>query len=152
MNKSIILAFSLLSMVDASIPGDVVKPGFKPVQSAKRGSLGLCESDCDKDSDCMGGLICADQHKRELKALGLDIRKANCYGEVSERHKYYEVCFNPNILRSGGAGGGTSISSHCHVSAISLLIIALTYCLLSSLSRPSFPYVRQLHVQFPRTM
>jgi hypothetical protein len=70
MNKSIIiLALSLLILVDASIPGDVAKPGFIPVQSAKRHSLGLCESDCDKDSDCMGGLICADEHKRELKAI-----------------------------------------------------------------------------------
>jgi hypothetical protein len=118
MNKSIILALSLLSVVDASIPGDVAKPGFKPIQSAKRNSLGLCESDCDKDSDCKGGLICADEHKKELKAIGLDVRKANCYGETSAKTKYYEVCFKPSILRSGGAGGGKK-KQHTLQSALS---------------------------------
>jgi hypothetical protein len=148
MNKSIIFAFSLLSLVDASIPGDVVKPGFKPVQSAERNSLGLCESDCDKDSDCMGGLICADEHKRELKAIGLDMRKANCYGEVSERHKYYEVCFNPNILRSGGAGGGKSINIVDRVSEVRFASCSSHYrtnynaiVLSSLLSRPAFPHI-----------
>jgi hypothetical protein len=67
--------------------------------------LGLCEFDCDKDTDCKPGLLCADEHKAELKAKGFDERKANC-GKVGAWN--LEVCFDPKILKpSGGGGGGT---------------------------------------------
>jgi hypothetical protein len=57
--------------------------------------LGVCEFDCDLDSDCKSGLWCADAHKAELAAAGLNQRKANC-GNVGG--KFDEVCFDPNIL------------------------------------------------------
>ena len=59
--------------------------------------LGECEMDCDKDSDCKGKLICADQYKKELRKAGYDPRKANC-GKGSKKEQYYEVCFDPTIL------------------------------------------------------
>jgi hypothetical protein len=69
-------------------------------------SLGRCEFDCDVDSDCKLGLWCADAHKAELKAKGLDVRKVNC-GNVGEWNE--EVCFDPVILKpSAGGGGGKS--------------------------------------------
>jgi hypothetical protein len=109
MNKSILFLSSsllLLSAADATIPEAVVKPGFEPINTVTSpGSLGLCESDCDLDTDCAAGLVCADQHKDALKAVGLDSRKANCYNVV--KPQFYEVCFDPSILNSGGAGGGT---------------------------------------------
>jgi hypothetical protein len=93
------------AMVMAQIPEAVVRPGFVP-HDRKNKILGLCESDCDRDSECQPGLICADAHKKELRKIGLDERAANCYNVVKPRK--YEVCFDANILKSGGAGGGKS--------------------------------------------
>ena len=89
--------------VPTKSPSDEMPPPTKsPTTSAPTKSpsdemdgLGLCEWDCDKDSDCRGDLICADEHKRELEDLGLDKRKANCGDEVP---RGLEVCFDPELL------------------------------------------------------
>jgi hypothetical protein len=81
--------------------------------SADRGApvptklLGACdfEWDCDDDKQCMKGLICADDHKRELKMKGLDQRTVNC--GTNTKNPLYEVCFDPKLLYGGGAFGGT---------------------------------------------
>mmetsp|Transcript_9758 Transcript_9758/g.18669 ORF Transcript_9758/g.18669 Transcript_9758/m.18669 type:complete len:283 (-) Transcript_9758:162-1010(-) len=57
------------------------------------GSLGECQWDCDQDSDCATGLQCADAHKSELAAAGLDQRKAYCNVNSGTS----EVCFDPAI-------------------------------------------------------
>jgi hypothetical protein len=57
--------------------------------------LGECEYDCDRDRDCAGYLLCADEHKSELAAVGLDNRKANC-GNVGSWNE--EVCFVPGLI------------------------------------------------------
>jgi hypothetical protein len=89
--------------VNPKIPEAVVNPLFVPRENGKK--LGLCESDCDVDSDCLPGLWCTDKHETELKKMGLDDNVANCYN-VKTRSDW-EVCFDPKILSSGGAGGGT---------------------------------------------
>jgi hypothetical protein len=71
------------------------------VLTADATKLGLCQFDCDDDSDCVPGLWCADDHKLALALAGFDSRKANC-GKVGRWKE--EVCFNPKIL--GGSGGG----------------------------------------------
>lgn len=65
--------------------------------------LGLCEFDCDEDSDCVGHLWCADAHKRELFRAGLDTRKVKC-GHVGKWNE--EVCFDPKTLYPNSGGGG----------------------------------------------
>ena len=83
----------------------IVLSNISEVSAQKKKKLGLCKVDCDKDSDCKTGLWCADQHKKELKAKGFDVRKANC-GKVGKWN--FEVCFDPKILKPhGGGGGGT---------------------------------------------
>ena len=72
--------------------------GCTKIPTTKK-KLGECEMDCDNDSDCKGKLICADQHKKELRKAGHDPRKANC-GEGSQKDRYYEVCFDPTILNT----------------------------------------------------
>ena len=57
--------------------------------------LGECEYDCDFDTDCSPGLLCADEHKKELAAVGLKPRKAYC-GNVGG--KFLEVCYNPTMV------------------------------------------------------
>lgn len=56
--------------------------------------LGECEADCDTDSDCKVGLLCADEHKDALEAAGLDRRRAYCGGRLGGWSD--EVCFDPN--------------------------------------------------------
>lgn len=87
-------------------------PGFlKEVTNTIMPKLGLCQADCDVDTDCAPGLWCADAHKPELAAKGLDQRKANC-GTVDTGDWNHEVCFDPAILSTtrrqlrGGSGGG----------------------------------------------
>jgi hypothetical protein len=94
------------AMIMAQIPEDFVRPGFVPTRKSKT-KLGLCESDCDRDNQCQPGLICAglSKHRKALRKLGLD-GAANCYSVV--KPKNFQVCFNPTILNSGGAGGGKS--------------------------------------------
>jgi hypothetical protein len=80
-------------------------------RSSRASKIGLCqvELDCDIDSDCQDGLLCADAHKKELEAAGHDPRKANCpYSSTGKKKSYLEVCFDPKILdkKTGGAGGG----------------------------------------------
>jgi hypothetical protein len=78
------------------------------VMSAMTGAtqalLGNCEWDCDKDSDCQPGLLCADAHKEALKERGFDERKAGCTGDLGAWNE--EVCFDPSILQTSGGGGG----------------------------------------------
>jgi hypothetical protein len=68
------------------------------------GSLGLCQSDCDRDADCQRGLWCADDHKDELRKAGLDERKANCGKNTGDSN--LEVCFVPAILNRNSSGFG----------------------------------------------
>ena len=51
-----------------------------------------CEADCDLDSDCAPGLLCADEHKQELKRAGLNKRRAYCDVNI---FKFSEVCYDP---------------------------------------------------------
>ena len=51
--------------------------------------------DCDNDKDCKKGLFCAEAHKKELIAFGLNKRKAYC-GDVGTR--FDEVCYNPALV------------------------------------------------------
>ena len=54
-----------------------------------------CEVDCDKDSDCAYGLVCAQTQKKFLQYYvdnyGYDIRKAYC-DDVGKDNE--EVCFD----------------------------------------------------------
>jgi len=59
------------------------------------GDMEECDFDCDKDTDCKGDLLCADQHKKALKRKGFDPRKADC-GDVGEWNE--EVCFDPSLI------------------------------------------------------
>jgi hypothetical protein len=82
--------------------------GSPPITSP----LGKCvmDMDCDNDSECAGGLLCADDHKPELKAAGFDTRTADCGMETA--NPLWEVCFDPCILAgscpSGSGMGGKS--------------------------------------------
>lgn len=58
--------------------------------------LGECESDCDRDTDCKAGLLCADEHKNELAANLLDRRKAYC--NVNSVPNNVEVCYDPTKI------------------------------------------------------
>ena len=61
-----------------------------------KSKLKECEYDCDKDSDCDSGLLCADAHKSELKAAGLDSRKAYCSKKnMPLSAKFLEACYDP---------------------------------------------------------
>ena len=97
--------------VNPNIPeAKLANTGFKHYDGGK--NLKLCESDCDKDTDCAKGLWCADGHKAELAKVGLDERAANCYNSnkyLFSKTDVFEVCCDPKILSSGGAGGGTLI-------------------------------------------
>lgn len=66
------------------------------VGRVRRLLLKECESDCDSDSDCAEGLLCADVYKKELKALGLDPRKADC--DPATGPETDEVCFKEGLL------------------------------------------------------
>ena len=52
--------------------------------------------DCDKDKDCKRGLLCAEAHPMELRALGYNQRKAYC-GKVGKKGD--EVCYDPKKLK-----------------------------------------------------
>jgi hypothetical protein len=75
--------------------------------------------DCDEDHQCAKGLICADRHKGQLKAAGLNMRTADC-GPGNPLKPLYEVCFDPKLIyKSGGFGDphfqtfdGTQYSFH----------------------------------------
>jgi hypothetical protein len=59
--------------------------------------LGECSAvDCDRDSDCADGLLCAHQHKAELKDKGFDSRKAACDPLLGP--KSGELCFKADLL------------------------------------------------------
>ena len=56
----------------------------------------MCEvRDCDTDDDCKGNLICADQHKDQLKKRGLDLSKGRCNVTVPNS---WEICIPPKWL------------------------------------------------------
>ena len=93
--------------VNPKIPGaNLQNDKFQPIDEGNK-ILNLCESDCDEDKDCAPGLLCAAKHQEKLRAIGLDDRAANCYNVKKPWN--YEVCFDPKIFGSGGAGGGTLI-------------------------------------------
>jgi hypothetical protein len=140
----------------------VANPFFKPVNDAPY-KLNLCESDCDKDSDCAPGLLCADAHKKELKAIGLDERNANCYtaGKAKDseiKTKDYELCFDARILGSGGAGGGTLIHHDSAWYWQKGIRVRNLICLCSLLARllipnrPPLSYIRRNKIHVPRGM
>lgn len=72
--------------------------------------LGLCDYDCDQDSDCGPGLLCADSHKAELQAKGYDQRKADC-GNVGSWND--EVCFDADLLKLGECEVDCDVDSDC---------------------------------------
>jgi hypothetical protein len=78
--------------------GDVGESKWELCFNADIIKLGECEVDCDVDSDCKYGLLCADAHKQELEGLGLDPRKAYCGGVVDKPISGWnlEVCYNPS--------------------------------------------------------
>jgi von Willebrand factor type D domain len=111
------LAFALLSAIApvAVVVADRGEPRpTKPV--------GKCDFsiDCDEDHQCLKGLICADRHKKQLKAAGYDNRLANCGPSTNPSKPLYEVCFEPSLIyKSGGFGDphfqtfdGTQYSFH----------------------------------------
>ena len=65
----------------------------------------MCEVGCYKDIQCKGKLLCADAHKKELKAAGFDTLQANC-GPTKKSQSKLAVCFHPKILKKKGYGGG----------------------------------------------
>jgi hypothetical protein len=83
--------------------GESIGPGTGIIT---RGNKQLCEWDCDLDTDCVNGLLCADQHMNELQALGYDPAKANCQG-LTSLEPWFEVCFPSSLLSGGGSFGGT---------------------------------------------
>ena len=56
-----------------------------------------CKPDCDVDSDCAEGLLCADVHEKDLTDAGHDPSKAYC-GSVGTGLPHFEVCYDPNKL------------------------------------------------------
>jgi hypothetical protein len=58
--------------------------------------------DCDFDSNCAEGLLCADEHGPELAAKGFHPRLANCRGPYPET---FEVCFKATLINGKGFGG-----------------------------------------------
>jgi von Willebrand factor type D domain len=111
------LAFALLSSV---VPVAVVVADRGEPRPTK--PLGKCDFsiDCDEDHQCMKGLICADRHKKQLKAAGYDNRLADCGPSTNPSKPLYEVCFEPSLIyKSGGFGDphfqtfdGTQYSFH----------------------------------------
>jgi von Willebrand factor type D domain len=112
----ITLSFALLS---ALVPVAVVADRGEPRPTKP---LGRCDFsiDCDEDHQCMKGLICADRHKKQLKAAGYDNRLADCGPSTNPSKPLYEVCFDPKLIyNSGGFGDphfqtfdGTDYSFH----------------------------------------
>lgn len=93
MNKLIYLSYFILLNGSNNI-SSVVSTSVIP-------KLGLCTSiDCDRDSDCQPGLLCADQYKIELKLAGYDERKANCKNKEVFKKVKQEVCFDPKTLKN----------------------------------------------------
>ena len=58
--------------------------------------LGECDADCDVDTECEPGLLCADAHMPELDVLGWDISKAYCGNHAGKWNE--EVCYDPEKL------------------------------------------------------
>jgi hypothetical protein len=102
---SISLIASLLGVsVNADAEGEPPKP---------TGFIGKCDFtyDCDNDSDCTPGLLCADDHKQALQDAGYDQRTADCVIPETA-NKYWEVCFDSKLLyppSGGGFGGKISV-------------------------------------------
>jgi hypothetical protein len=56
-----------------------------------------CEPhDCNNDSQCATGLLCADSHHAQLKSIGSNHHKAYCGANVGASES--DLCFNPNKL------------------------------------------------------
>jgi hypothetical protein len=65
--------------------------GIFKKQSA-RPKKGECQYDCNRDRDCVDGLVCAQRHRLQLIVAGLSWKKAYCTGDVGNPGK--SVCFN----------------------------------------------------------
>ena len=74
------------------LPSSLLRLIFGP----HRKKLGRCQADCDRDSDCASGLVCAKQHATELRSRGFDRKVANCGRVLGGLFDW--VCFSPDIL------------------------------------------------------
>jgi hypothetical protein len=101
-----------------------------------RGNMQLCEADCDFDSDCAEGYLCADEHGPELVAKNLHPRKANCPNEIAENH---EVCFPSTLIFVPGGGGGGMFSYNVWYRIYQMIIYfasnIITFCFFLGLSQ-----------------
>jgi hypothetical protein len=78
-------------------------PGAPP---EPQGNIQACAAeDCDFDSNCAVGLLCADEHGPELAAKGLHPRKADCSNLPADYPDNFEVCFPASLIRGKGFGG-----------------------------------------------
>ena len=78
--------------------------GFKRAKN-----IGECAYDCDRDRDCARGLLCADKHKAELRAAGLDERHAYCGNDI-----YFAKGYNINPLSARSATIRTKCRYNAH--------------------------------------
>jgi len=62
----------------ASCPFYLSMQNIRGLGYKRPNNLGECAYDCDRDRQCARGLLCADQHKAELRRAGLDERHAYC--------------------------------------------------------------------------
>jgi Dictyostelium (slime mold) repeat len=92
--KAVYQVLLLLSLRFATTYGQL------DINCSVRNPCQVCDArDCDLDAQCAGpDLLCADQHKPALTALGYDPRKANCGNYVGTRTS--EVCFLKTLLAS----------------------------------------------------
>lgn len=68
-----------------------------------------CEArDCDTDQQCRKGLLCADAHKKELRAAGLDPRKAYCDPKLGLKN--WELCYDPKEVGGKTCNNATACS------------------------------------------
>lgn len=87
MNKTIIVLLSIMGLTTVH--------GTSSDCTVSRKCGECVNRDCDKDSECMAGLLCADAHKPELTALGYDPRKVYC-GNIGRWN--WELCYDPKKL------------------------------------------------------
>jgi hypothetical protein len=69
-----------------------------------------CQVDCKRDSECKTGLVCAKEHKVELEAVGLNLRKAYC-GSVGSFNQF--VCYDPRELTVSRCKAGIASGDKC---------------------------------------
>jgi hypothetical protein len=125
------ITYSILAFATVLVGSSATTPG----------SVGKCQP-CDRDSDCVKGLWCPDDHTSELEKKGYDKRKADC-GSGAGRNKNDEVCFDPKILErsSSGFGGKFNVKAGASFGCASFVIM---YCMMYL----KIPFLGLLHVIF----